>query len=426
MSSKKHSNLLVNTSLSEEDIQQLSNILIELPEASQEIEVYYIKSDKALNFIISNSLKNKTQLSVDLEFDDNRYSYGRTISLIQVFDGASIFLIDGILIENLKPLYDILEADNIEKIFHSCSSDLSILSDVAQCFTKNIHDTSLIFSLLLESKDNISLSRLLEQKLDVKLKKEAQASNWVKRPLSESQLNYAAYDVAYLPALKEIIEIELGKTDRKDWYEQDRKALEKIRHEAKDPAKRLARKHKLNSFKTLLLKTYWDIADDLAQKLDKPNYRIIDSKQIVSLVESPPSSRQDWINLKGCHPRLKRQPYLSRLINAKAYTEKLYRENKEKESLSKQLPNAMKWRSYKKHDILLNDRGNLFDQLRELMAEKKGINLQTLVMPSRIKSNMMWEGLSYLTPWRQEVIEALAKENNIDIESIRFSLVSNP
>ena len=226
--------------------------------------------------------------------------------------------------------------------------------------------------------------------------------------------------------LKEILERDLKALNRTDWYFQDRKALENIRHEAKSPAKRLARKYKLNEFKTLLLENYWLVADELAKQLDKPNYRIIDNKQLVEMVENPPSSRADWMNLRGCHPRLKRQPYVSKLIEAYSITEKKYQQVKNKNTITKQLPNAMKWRSYKKHDLLLNERGLLFDKLRELMAEQKGDSLQALVMPSRIKNNMIWEGFDFLTPWRKEVIEELAKENNIDISSISFSLVSNP
>lgn len=416
-----------NSQLTQEDLLLLEDITLSKSETdSRSISVVYLKSSEAVNALFPYFIEGVHTFSVDLEFDDNRYSYGRTISLIQIFNGNAVFLIDVISIDDLSQVYQLLEDESIEKIFHSCASDLNILNEVAQCSPKNIHDTSLMYSLLLESKDSISLSRLLEQKAGIKLKKEAQASNWVKRPLSESQLSYAALDVLYLPTLKTSLEKELKNLDRTHWYEQDRKALESIQHESRSPAKRLARKNKLSRFKTILLETYWEVADRLAQKLDKPNYRVIDNKLLIYLVENPPTSRKDWEQMRGGHPRLKRQPYLSQLMDAKSIAEERYQKSKEEGILKSQLPNAMKWRSYKKHDEIIIDRGLLFDLLRERLAEHKGDSLQALVMPGRIKSNMIWEGLTCLTPWKKEVIEELAKDRDIDIESIRFSLVSQP
>ncbi|RZK42617.1 MAG: hypothetical protein EOO57_00865, partial [Hymenobacter sp.] len=34
------------------------------------------------------------RIGIDLEFDDNRYRYGRHLALIQVFDGETVYLID--------------------------------------------------------------------------------------------------------------------------------------------------------------------------------------------------------------------------------------------------------------------------------------------------------------------------------------------
>src|SRR4051812_6492453 len=49
-------------------------------------------------------LSKHSELAFDLEFDDMRYFYGRTLSLIQVFDGETAFLIDAVSLENIDPL----------------------------------------------------------------------------------------------------------------------------------------------------------------------------------------------------------------------------------------------------------------------------------------------------------------------------------
>ncbi len=395
--------------------------MLQLPaQPDREVPVWYIETQAALTPLCQH-LATCPVMSVDLEFDDNRYSYGRSISLIQLFDGQAVYLVDALPVRDLAPLVVILENPAQRKIFHSCNSDLAILQHAANCFPKNLDDTALMYTLLLESKDNISLSNLLVKRLDVHLKKDAQSSNWVKRPLTELQLRYAAYDVVYLPVLRDMLQEELHAIGRATWYEQERKQLENFRQENKPPVARLARKYKLNRFNTALLGGYWELIDQLAAQLDKPHYRIIDYQHLIKLITHPPETREAWQKI-SCHPRLKSGAMLTKLMALRSKVEAEYEANKRNAALQGQLPSALRWRTYKKHQLLLAERAELFDQLRELLARERGEQLQSLILPARLKNELIWEGTPLLTPWKQEILEQVAEQCQIDISSLNFSI----
>ena len=60
--------------------------------------------------------------------------------------------------------------------------------------------------------------------IGVPLDKEGQKANWSKRPLTKKLLDYAALDVWYLPALRELLKRDLVKLKRFSWFEQQCKA----------------------------------------------------------------------------------------------------------------------------------------------------------------------------------------------------------
>ena len=75
------------------------------------------------------------RIGIDLEFDDNRYRYGRHLALVQVFDGTAVYLIDPLPLEpamaaGLAPLFAVLRDPAVAKVFHSCKSDILLLDEL--------------------------------------------------------------------------------------------------------------------------------------------------------------------------------------------------------------------------------------------------------------------------------------------------------
>jgi len=84
----------------------------------------------------------------------------------------------------------------------------------------NIFDTQLANSFLNDDY-SIGYQGLVERELGITLEKKETRSNWIRRPLSDAQLKYAALDVEYLIHLYKEQKEELIKTSKLNWHDQD-------------------------------------------------------------------------------------------------------------------------------------------------------------------------------------------------------------
>ncbi|PIY08729.1 MAG: hypothetical protein COZ18_10815 [Flexibacter sp. CG_4_10_14_3_um_filter_32_15] len=378
-----------------------------------------------------------SQIAIDTEFDDNNNYYGRHLCLVQIYDKDKIYLIDTVKLEgNIKPLLSVLENPNVEKIFHSCSSDLIIVSDVYNCAVKNIQDTALMYRFLLKSSNDIGLQSLVEEKLNIELEKQEQISDWAKRPLSKSQLIYAATDVIYLFELFEILKKELQKLDRWKWYDEERLKLEEIGTENSDnstdssnnsedkntiAALKAAIKYKFPEENTVRFAMYWSLRDAVAKRVNRPHYRVISNNRLAELVVKPPQKLEEWETLRGSSHHFKKRAdeffELSKLDlsdRKNRFFRELDKRAEEKEEY---------FQEKKQHQRTLHQREIIFTNLRDALTDYKGLNVQSLILSNKNKNDVLWNGLEIVTnSWKMEVLEEIAKENEWNIDVLKGSL----
>ena len=177
-----------------------------------------INRSSDLDFL-DKELLGRSYIGVDTEFR-RRSKLDIDLALIQVNDGQEIFLIDCVSIEPHPESCRFLTDKGLIKIFHSCREDIDALVSWTKQAPVNMFDTQLA-NAFLGGSFSISYKKLVEGKLDVSLDKGETRSNWVKRPLRDSQLRYAASDVEFLLDLYEIQIEELKKLKRLEWVNQE-------------------------------------------------------------------------------------------------------------------------------------------------------------------------------------------------------------
>ena len=177
-----------------------------------------INRSSDLDFL-DKELLGRSYIVVDTEFR-RRSKLDIDLALIQVNDGQEIFLIDCVSIEPHPESCRFLTDKGVIKIFHSCREDIDALVSWTKQAPVNMFDTQLA-NAFLGGSFSISYKKLVEGKLDVSLDKGETRSNWVKRPLRDSQLRYAASDVEFLLDLYEIQIEELKKLKRLEWVNQE-------------------------------------------------------------------------------------------------------------------------------------------------------------------------------------------------------------
>lgn len=159
---------------------------------------------------ICNLAQQQSAVALDTEF--MRVStYFPKLGLIQLYDGERVSLIDPLAITDFSPFVALLSNPKVLKILHSCSEDLLVFLQEFDQLPRPMIDTQ-IMARFLGLGASAGLAKLAQQYLNVEIDKGATRTNWIKRPLSDIQLQYAAGDVWYLLPLYHILEKELAKT----------------------------------------------------------------------------------------------------------------------------------------------------------------------------------------------------------------------
>ncbi|KAA5549085.1 ribonuclease D [Adhaeribacter rhizoryzae] len=278
--------------------------------------VKYISDDDAFQEAIA-KLEKAPTLALDLEFDDNRYTYGLTLCLIQVADLDTCYLIDPFGITSLKPLWNIIQEPAVMKIFHSASNDILLLKKLG-CQPRNILDTEIASKVL--NYGRTSFANMMAALFNIEIDKSYQVSNWNIRPLFEEQLNYAAADVVYLHALKDRLLSQVELLNRLDWVQEECRLLEGIEQKGQtDRYLKLRGADRLTYFELYILKQLYDFRESLAIKLNKPSGSVIPNEVLVNLVLEPLTDYRDWQNTKGLMGRIKDHAHYK--LFQKAYQE---------------------------------------------------------------------------------------------------------
>jgi len=181
------------------------------------------------------SLKSCEFITVDTEFLREK-TYFPKLCLIQVGapDGRAkaIDPVAGDL--DLAPLYNLLFDKGILKIFHAARQDLEIFYNLTGKVVEPLFDTQ-IAAMVCGYGDSVGYENLVRNITGNGLDKSVQFTNWMNRPLSEKQINYALGDVTYLVDVYKHLAEELDKQGRTDWVFQEEKILNNPATYANDP-----------------------------------------------------------------------------------------------------------------------------------------------------------------------------------------------
>lgn len=167
--------------------------------------------------------RTQSAVALDTEFMRTRTFYPLP-ALVQVGDGKNCYLIDNLAIGNLDPLRDLLLDTRVIKIMHSCSEDLETLDRLLGAIPEPIFDTQ-VAAAITGLGAGLGYAATVNQLLQIELPKSETRSDWLQRPLSDSQKNYAALDVAWLPLVYGLLLKTLREQGRQDWLEEDCAAM---------------------------------------------------------------------------------------------------------------------------------------------------------------------------------------------------------
>lgn len=231
-------------------------------------------------------------LGIDTEFVRTRTFFAQ-LGLIQIGAEHEVYLVDPLSIEDLKPLWTVL-ANGPTKVLHSGSEDLEIFVRHGGCAPRPLFDTQ-VAAGLCGLGPSLSYQALVRELCDIELEKGETRSNWLKRPLTDSQIHYAALDVHLLDELHGQLTARLGSLGRLDWLRED---MERITREAeKDQAaeqqfQRFKFAWKLGSDSLEVLWHLVNWREERARIRDIPRNRVLEPDRMLDIARALPTSLQ--------------------------------------------------------------------------------------------------------------------------------------
>ncbi|WP_282131046.1 MULTISPECIES: ribonuclease D [Pseudoalteromonas] len=163
-----------------------------------------IQTQNQLNTFVE-QIQNKPVLAIDTEFMRRRTLYPE-VALIQVYDGEHLALIDPLAELSLFDFWQILKDPAVLKVLHSPSEDIEVFQKYAGFVPAPLFDTQFALQLLGEG-NCMGFALMVKELLGIEIDKSESRTNWLQRPLTPKQLDYAAADTFHLlPCFELIIE----------------------------------------------------------------------------------------------------------------------------------------------------------------------------------------------------------------------------
>jgi ribonuclease D len=235
---------------------------------------------------------------------DSFYHYFDKTCLVQIATRRRIYLVDPIAMggpESLAPLGPIFASPEIRTIFHAAEYDLYVLKRDCRFRFANLFDTMICAQLL--GYPAIGLAAIAERHFDVRLPKDEQRSDWSARPLRETQLCYAAADVAHLIPLAERLERELRKAKRLPWAEEEFRALERREWPEREFDKlgylRIKSARGLDSHSLSVLRELYWVRDRRAREIDRPAFKVLGNRTLLEIAQRRPADERGLAEIKG-------------------------------------------------------------------------------------------------------------------------------
>ncbi|WP_456070435.1 ribonuclease D, partial [Haemophilus paraphrohaemolyticus] len=174
------------------------------------IHYLWVENEQQLAEVCQNA-RQVPAVALDTEFIRERTFYPK-LGLIQLFDGKQVSLIDPTAIEDFSPFIALLADQNVIKVLHACSEDLEVFECSFNQLPTPLVDTQ-VMANFLNLGISVGFAKLVLHYLDIELDKGASRTDWLARPLSETQLQYATADVWYLLPIYQKMQTELAQTN---------------------------------------------------------------------------------------------------------------------------------------------------------------------------------------------------------------------
>ena len=238
---------------------------------------------------------------LDTEFHREK-TYFPQLALVQIATSQRTVIIDPLMVDMklLRPLFD----GPGMCVLHAAQQDLDVMAQSCGYIPSRMLDTQLCAGFLGYSQP--SLASLLQSYLKVIVPKGDRLTDWLRRPLTDDQLRYAASDVAYLEEMSTIIFRELEERGRMQWAID---ACEELRTRPTGPNPPEDAWLRVKDVRTLKGRSRWvaqsiaEWRENRAMDLDLPPRHVLSDIAILGIAQKAPRTAEEMLQSRGVDNR---------------------------------------------------------------------------------------------------------------------------
>jgi len=233
-------------------------------------------------------------VGLDTEFMRRNTFYPK-LALVQAAHAHDSWLIDPLAYDAGADMRALVAGRTC--VMHSASEDMEALAPLLGDVPIELFDTQ-IAAALCGMGPGLSYQKLVAALLGIEIPKDETRSDWLQRPLTASQLDYAEQDVAHLAALHEKLSAELQRRGRAAWHAEDcaRMALRARRNQAEadaQPQRGFASASDWPAEARARLRRVLLWRDEAARRLDRPRPWLLDDAHALALSQQPPKTSHE-------------------------------------------------------------------------------------------------------------------------------------
>ncbi len=266
-------------------------------------QTFYIDSAQKFEDLLR-KLSSQTIIGLDTEFiSEGRYE--PELCLVQLSTADDIFVIDPIVLPDLRPMWELLAAPGREIVTVAARQEIKFCAKGAGAAPACVLDLQIAAGLLGYGYP-LSHTNLCLRILNARVNGGESFTDWRKRPLRPVQLEYAADDVRYLLPMREKILASAQKMSRTNWVrgECDRLVKTVMRE---DERWRISGSARLSRRQLAVLREVWRWRDRQARGLNVPVARVLGDSMLIEVARRSPATVDDLFSIRGLDSRLLRK-----------------------------------------------------------------------------------------------------------------------
>lgn len=246
------------------------------------------------------------EIAVDTEFM-RRNTFYPQVALLQLCVDDHAYLIDPTRVDAVDAIRALLQDPGCVKVLHSCSEDLEVFRRWLGVMPTPLVDTQRAAALLGED-FGLGYRALVSGLLGIELEKGETRSDWLRRPLTESQCEYAAQDVLHLLPAWHVLRSRAEETGRGGWVlEEGEEARRLLLEREENLYRRVKGASRLSRPQLGVLRGLCNWREERARTLDKPRGWILDDKVCVALAQRQPGSVRELESIDNLPPAVRRK-----------------------------------------------------------------------------------------------------------------------